>query len=44
MCAPRQHLSDHRFAFQTAEGAADAARQLRALILPNKKDDFVCVF
>ena len=42
--AARVTFGDHRFAFQTAEGAESAARQLRALILLNKKDDFVCVF
>jgi hypothetical protein len=42
--AARVTVGDHRFAFQTAEGAESAARQLRALILLNKKDDFVCVF
>ena len=36
--AARVTFGDHRFAFQTAEGAADAARQLRALL-----SDFVCV-
>jgi hypothetical protein len=41
--AARVTVGDHRFAFQTAEGAESAARQLRALIL-NEKDDFVCVF
>jgi len=35
--AARATLGVHRFAFQTAEGAEDAARQLRAL------HDFVCV-
>jgi hypothetical protein len=30
--AARVTFGDHRFAFQTAEGAADAARQLRALL------------
>ena len=42
--AARVTVGDHRFAFQTAEGAESAARQLRALILLNKKDDVVCVF
>ena len=32
--AARVTLGDTRFAFQTAEGAADAARQLRALFSP----------